>query len=114
MSDLRYAIRIFFRSPVATAVVVASLALGIGANTAVFSFVNAIQFRPLPFQDEASLVEVHEWSATELCAGCSVGTSYPVFHELQERATSFTSLAAYVEGRYAVSGGDDAARFRVS
>ena len=75
MSDLRYAIRTFFRSPVATAVVVASLALGIGANTAVFSFVNAIQFRPLPFQDEASLVDVHEWSATELCAGCSVGTS---------------------------------------
>jgi putative ABC transport system permease protein len=106
MSDLRYAIRIFFKSPVTTAVVVASLALGIGANTAVFSFVNAIQFRPLPFQDEAGLADVHEWSATELCAGCSVGTSYPTFRELRERTTTFASLAAYVEGRYAVSGGD--------
>jgi putative ABC transport system permease protein len=106
MSDLGYAIRIFSRSPVATAVIVASLALGIGANTAVFSFVNAIQFRPLPFPDEASLADVHEWSATELCAGCSVGTSYPTFRELQQRARAFTSLAGYVERRYAVSGGD--------
>ena len=65
---MRYAIRSALRSPLAALVIIASLALGIGANTAVFSFVDAVQFKPLPFVDEDSLVDVHEWSATELCA----------------------------------------------
>src|SRR5262245_35550983 len=46
MQDFRSALRLFTRAPIATAVVVASLGLAIGANTAVFSFVDAIQFRP--------------------------------------------------------------------
>ena len=106
MQDFRSALRLFVRAPLATAVVVVSLGLGIGANTAVFSFVDAIQFKALPFVDEARLVDVHEWSATELCAGCSVGTSYPAFRELQSQSQAFDQLAAYVEGRYAVSGGE--------
>jgi putative ABC transport system permease protein len=88
----------------ASAVVVASLGLGIGANTAVFSFVDAIQFKALPFVDEARLVDVHEWSATELCAGCSVGTSYPAFRDLQAASHVLDPLAAYADARYAVSG----------
>jgi len=84
--DLRQAIRHCRRAPVLAAVIVGSLTLGIGANTAVFSFVNAIQFRPLPVADERTLVDVSEWSATELCAGCGVGTSYPGFLEWRERA----------------------------
>src|SRR5262245_46117704 len=106
MQDLRSAFRLFRRSPLVSAVVVASLALGIGANTAVFSFVDAIQFKALPLVDEPRLVNVHEWSATELCAGCSVGTSYPAFLDLRAGTHAFDSLAAHVEGRYAVSGGD--------
>ena len=105
MQDLLYAFRMLRRSPLTSTIVVLSLALGIGANTAVFSFVNALQFKPLPFRDEARLVDVHEWSATELCAGCSVGTSYPGYLDLQARTRSFESLAAYSEGRYVVSGG---------
>jgi predicted permease len=105
MQDVLYALRMVRRSPLASAVVVFSLALGIGANTAVFSFVNAIQFKPLPFADEARLMDVSEWSATELCAGCGVGTSYPGFLDWQSRATSFQTLAAYAESRYVVSGG---------
>lgn len=105
MQDVLYSLRIFRRAPLASAVVVLSLALGISANTAVFSFVNAIQFKPLPFRDEARLVDVHEWSPTELCAGCAVGTSYPGFRDWHAEARSFESLAAYVEGRYIVSGG---------
>jgi putative ABC transport system permease protein len=105
MRDLLYSFRMFRRSPLASAVVVLSLALGISAKTAVFSFVNAIQFKPLPFRDEARLLNIHEWSATELCAGCAVGTSYPSFRDWQVQARSFESLAAYAEGRYIVSGG---------
>ena len=106
MDDLRYAFRSAFRTPVAALVIIASLALGIGANTAVFSFVDAVQFKPLPFHDESTLVDVHEWSATELCFGCAVGTSYPGFLDWQSRATAFSQLGAYLENRVVVSGGD--------
>ena len=110
MDDLRYAFRAAFRSPLAALVIIASLALGIGVNTAVFSFVDAVQFKALPFEDEDSLVDVHEWSATELCAGCGVGTSYPGFRDWQSMAQSFSALEAYVELRIAVSGGADPER----
>ena len=106
MDDLRYAVRAALRSPMAAIVIIASLALGIGANTAVFSFVDAVQFKPLPFQDEYRLVDVHEWSATELCSGCAVGTSYPAFLDWSARTTSFSQLGAYLENRVVVSGGD--------
>ena len=84
--DSKYAWRLARRTPLTVAVIVGSLALGIAANTAVFSFVNAIQFKALPVADEATLVDVSEWSATELCAGCGVGTSYPGFLEWKARA----------------------------
>ena len=87
------------------------MALGIGANTTVCSFVDAVQFKAVPFKDEATLVDVHEWSVTELCAGCGVGTSYPGFREWQSAATSFAALEAYVESRAAVSGGADPEQF---
>ena len=110
MDDLRYAVRAAFRSPLAALVIIGSLALGIGANTAVFSFVDAVQFKPLPFQDEQTLVDVHEWSATELCAGCGVGTSYPTFKDWQSTTASFSALEAYVEVRVVVSGREAAER----
>jgi putative ABC transport system permease protein len=84
---------------------VLSLGFGIGATTAVFSFVNAVQFAPLLVSDERSLVGVSETSTTELCKGCSVGTSYPAFLEWRSRATSFASLDGYSEDRFVVSGG---------
>ena len=70
--DVRYALRLARRTPVTVAVIVGSLMLGIAANTAVFSFVNAIQFKALPVQDEATLVDVSEWSATEYVLRCYV------------------------------------------
>jgi hypothetical protein len=56
--DLRYGARILTRNPVFTAVAVISLALGIGANTAVFSVINAVLLKSLPFKDPESLVLV--------------------------------------------------------
>ena len=108
--DLRQALRLCRRAPVMAAVIIGSLTLGIGANTAVFSFVNAIQFRPLPVADEDTLVDVSEWSATELCAGCGVGTSSPGFLEWRERAQSFSAMGAYREESFAISGGGEPER----
>jgi predicted permease len=104
LSHLRQAFRLFYRTPVAVAVIVGSLALAIGANTAVFSFVNAIQFKALPVADEATLVDVSEWSATELCAGCGVGTSYPGYLEWRASSSSFSAIEAYREQSFVLSG----------
>jgi predicted permease len=102
--DLHYALRSLRRSPALVATVVLSLALGIGANTAVFSFVNAVQFKGLPFEDEATLVDIEETSATELCGGCAVGTSYATLLDWQARATTLQSLGAFQETRMVISG----------
>ena len=103
-ADLRYALRTLSRAPVLAITAFLSLGLGIGANTAVFSFVNAIQFKALPFSDPSSLVDIEETSVTELCAGCSVGTSYAAFLDWRARANSFQSIGAYAERRYVLTG----------
>jgi len=74
---------------------VLSLGLGIAATTAVFGFVNALQFKPLPFADAGTLVDIQETSVTELCAGCTVGTSYPTLEDwLAPSAPSRSSAAS--------------------
>ncbi len=60
MHDFRYALRLLFKNPGFTAVIVLTLGLGIGANTAIFSFVNAALLRPLPFPDSDRLVMLFE------------------------------------------------------
>lgn len=102
-ADLRFALRSLASTPGFTAVAILSVAIAIGANTSVFSLVNAIHLRPLEFPDPATLVDVHEASVTQLCAGCGVGTSYPGFRDWQQRATSFTGLAGYREWQFSLS-----------
>ena len=101
-----YVLRALRRSPGLVVTAVLSLGFGIAATTSVFSFVNAIQFKDLPFADPATLVDIEETSRTELCAGCSVGTSYPTLREWQTRARSFSAMGAYEERRVVVSGGN--------
>jgi putative ABC transport system permease protein len=60
LQDLRYTVRMMWKAPAFTAAVVLTVALGIGANTAIFSFVYAVMLRPLPFAEPQRLMQVNE------------------------------------------------------
>jgi putative ABC transport system permease protein len=91
MTSLLLALRRLRQSPGFTAVVILTLALGVGANTAVFSVLNAVLLRPGPFPHEEELVFMGEWS--EQVPNMSV--AYPNFLDWRERQHSFTSLGIF-------------------
>jgi predicted permease len=91
--DVRYAIRILLKSPGFTFVVVAALAAGIGVNTAVFTLVNAVLFRGLPFENADEIVHV---TSSNLSKGREdVGSSYPDFVDWRAQSKSFRGMAAF-------------------
>ena len=90
--DARYFLRTLRNTPGFTAVVILTLALGIGANTAIFSIVNAVLLRPLPFPAPERLVRV---VANAPGAGLrDIGLSTPELRDLQERSGVFEDIAA--------------------
>ena len=102
--DLRSAVRTLVRWPGFSAVVVLTLALGIGANAAIFGVVNAVLLRPLPFADPDRLVFV--WGRATDGDSLKVGrsSSYPDYLDLRERTRSFSALEAYTRQRWTVTG----------
>src|SRR6185295_16111790 len=90
MNDLRYAIRVLFARPGFSAIAILTLALGIGANTAIFTVVNAVLLRPLPFDDPGRLVLLLE-RTSQLP---TVTTSWPNYVEWRDQSGSFESIAA--------------------
>jgi predicted permease len=121
LRDLRFSLRMLKNNPVSTAVAVLTLALGIGANTAIFSIVNAVMLSSLPVRDPNGLV-VLQWSANSShngasssygdClrnygagkkTGCSV--SYPMFQQMREQSGIFSSVAAFAGPARVVVGG---------
>ncbi len=89
VSDIRYAVRTLRKSPAFTAAAIVSLAFGIGANTAIFTFINALLFRPLPVRDPSSLVEM---SATR--KGGDAYVSFPMYRDIAERQHVLTAIVA--------------------
>ena len=91
LKDIRYGVRGLLKRPAFTAIVVITLALGIGANTAIFSVVNAVLLRPLPYKDPARLVVIHEGKD-----GNSWTTvAYDDFKDFNDRQKSFEQVAAF-------------------
>ncbi|WP_309896321.1 ABC transporter permease [Archangium sp.] len=100
LQDARFALRLLRKSPAFTLAAVVTLALGIGANTAIFSVVNGVLLRPLPYQDPEKLVFI--WEGTPTFPEMSV--SVPDFVDWRERQRSFTDLAAFRTGAFDLSG----------
>jgi macrolide transport system ATP-binding/permease protein len=89
--ELRYAVRTLRKSPGFTFIAVLSLACGIGANTAMFSFVDALLLRPLPVKNSGSIVVVHTTAP-----GTALGSvSYPDFADLRDKATTLQSVVSF-------------------
>src|ERR1700741_2972800 len=102
MTDLRYAVRLIRNSPGFATVVVLTLAIGIGANTAVVSLVHTVLLRELPVTDPQELVFVR----TARNEGLGGAPPYPYFEHIREHGSSFSGVAAFSadELRVAVEG----------
>jgi predicted permease len=98
--DLRYGVRLLRKSPGFTAVAILTLAIGIGANTAMFSVVNAVLLRPLAYREPNRIVTIASlWKET----GQHGHVSAPDFHDWHDQATAFTSMAYYEDEDCAVA-----------
>src|SRR5687768_2295947 len=105
LQDIRYAARTLWKSPGFTAVAVAALALGIGANTAIFSVVKAVLLNPLPYPEPERLVWVRESNP-----GADIPdepASAPNFNDWRTQARSFDGLAAFDDSALTLTDGDD-------
>jgi predicted permease len=100
LQDIRYALRMIARSPAFTAVVVCTLALGIGTNTLMFSVVNGVLLNPLPYRHSGQLVALYEKNA----GMAEAPISYLNFLDWQRTAGSFSSMAIYRHEDYNLTG----------
>ena len=128
IQDLRYGLRMLLNSPGFTAVAILTLAIGIGANTAIFSLINGILMRGLPVQDPQHLVvlrwsagkapDIHGQSSYGDCgsrngesSGCSL--SMPFFNDVASQVSAFSSVAAFANaGQINLSGNGTASVLR--
>jgi putative ABC transport system permease protein len=106
--DLRYSLRLLLRSPAFTAVAVFSIALGIGANTTVFSVINAVLLKSLPYKDPSSLMLVWGDSRTQETNRKHNQVSATDVADLRAQSTSFEDIATYT-GWFPIMSGDNEA-----
>jgi putative ABC transport system permease protein len=110
LQDLRYSLRRLAKSPAFTAIVVLTLALGIGANTAIFSAVNAVLLRPLPYNEPHRLVTIeHLYPSLD---GLEAPVSVPGFLDYEKKGRSFESMAVQSSWQANLTGVGDPVRLR--
>ena len=100
VQDIRYGFRQLLKSPVLLAVAVLSLALGIGANTAIFTLINAVMLQLLPVRDPAGLVLFSDAVSEGTWSGDLIGDalSYPFYRDFHSHNDAFQDLCAFREG----------------
>jgi putative ABC transport system permease protein len=108
--DLRHAIRVLVKNPTATAVAVFTLALAVGATTAIFSVVYGVLLRPLPYPAPGRLMAV--WEVTH--RGTYARLADPNFEDFRDRNRSFAAMARYTDRVTSVAGTAEPARVRVA
>ncbi|MCG3161665.1 MAG: hypothetical protein JMDDDDMK_02862 [Acidobacteria bacterium] len=111
--DLRFGLRTMRKSPALTLVAVLSLALGIGANTAIFSVVNALMLRPLPFRQPERLVKVFQSQPDPAKGRLPSLWAYPRFEILRDHNRSFAAVAGFAQTSHNLTGADTPERLQV-
>src|SRR5260370_28338877 len=106
--DIHYGIRSLLKRPGCTAIAVITLALGIGANTAIFSVVNAVLLRALPYPQPERLVVLAE----KMREGQRMGVSYPNYQDWRAQTQSFTEMAGFRGALFNLTGVCQPARLR--
>lgn len=109
LDELRYALRTLRGSPTFTVVALLTLALGIGANTAIFSVVNAVLLQPLPFRDAGRLVQI--WETNPQKGIDQVTTNVPNYLDWRRRSRTLEDIAVYRASRRTLLGDGPAERF---
>src|SRR6185295_620201 len=110
LRDIRYAVRGLIKRPGFAAIALITLALGIGANSAIFSVVNSIVLRPLPYQDSSRLMVL--WGNLGTSGLSETELSAPEFVDVQQQCQSFESVAGYTIQGFNLSGVDQPERLR--
>ena len=105
IKDLKFALRGLLKRPVFAAIAVATLALGIGANTAIFSVVNAVLLRPLALKEPDRLMTF--WLSAPAKGLRHMDLNEALFAYCRERTRTFESLAAFEGGEFALTGGGE-------
>ena len=109
MQDILYAFRMLKKRPGFTIIAVVTLALGIGANTAIFSVVNALLLKPLPFPDSQQLLAVGASDRSNTQPGHEMfSLSYPDFFDARDQNRTLSAIAVYRAKTYALTGDDGA------
>lgn len=105
IGDLRYGLRTLLNSPAFTAVAVISLALGVGANTAIFQLVNAVRLRTLPVKNPQELVEIHIADMSGARGGVhrKDAVTYPIWEQIRKRQQGFAGVFAWTNAEFNLS-----------
>src|SRR5215813_1002819 len=103
LQDLRYELRTLIKSPRFTSIAIITLVLGIAANVAIFTFVDAALIRPLPYRDSSRLVEIYDTRSMDV--NSQFEASYPDFLDWRAQQQVFDGLAGYSANQVVWRGG---------